>query len=128
MEAVALRGGVGLEEAGVGEVLRIPGGVARGQTGQESGGPGAEVGAVRESGAAEDGASGLVQLPVGQIGALLAAACMTVTAMQTPAAAQGATSGLTNWQTGYCLDSDTGGAVYTRGNSNGCGANNPYQR
>ncbi|MFF7852872.1 ricin-type beta-trefoil lectin domain protein [Streptomyces sp. NPDC007904] len=64
----------------------------------------------------------------GAVGALVAAACMTVVVTQTPAAAQSMTSGVTNWQTGYCLDSDAGGAVYTKGNSNGCGANNPYQR
>ncbi|MFD7666023.1 RICIN domain-containing protein [Streptomyces sp. NPDC059788] len=74
-----------------------------------------------------------VKKKTGVVGALVAAACMTVMAAQTPAAAaapraQGSAGGITNWQTGYCLDGDAGGAVYTRGNSNGCGANNPYQR
>ncbi|OKI01418.1 hypothetical protein A6A06_19870 [Streptomyces sp. CB02923] len=58
---------------------------------------------------------------------------MTVVAAQSPASAaslRAASSAktLTNWQTGYCLDGDVKGAVYTSKNSNGCGANNPYQR
>lgn len=69
-----------------------------------------------------------VKKKTGVVGALLAAACMTVVATQTPAAAQSVSSGLTNWQTSYCLDGDADGAVYTKENSNGCGANNPYQR
>ncbi|MFF3013608.1 RICIN domain-containing protein [Streptomyces sp. NPDC057939] len=64
----------------------------------------------------------------GTLGALFAAACMTVVTMQTPAAAQSMTSGLTNWQTSWCLDGDTTGSVYTKKNSNGCGTSNPYQR
>ncbi|EME98733.1 RICIN domain-containing protein [Streptomyces mobaraensis] len=69
-----------------------------------------------------------VKKKTGTVGVLIAAACVTVMATQAPASAQSMSSGLANWQTGYCLDGDKEGAVYTRGNSNGCGANNPYQR
>lgn len=66
VEAVAVGGGVWLEQSGVGEVLGASGGLAQGQVSEQGCGGGAEVGAVREAGAAKDGACGRGQLLVGQ--------------------------------------------------------------
>ncbi|MEV5592659.1 RICIN domain-containing protein [Streptomyces sp. NPDC052496] len=72
----------------------------------------------------------LTKKKTGVISALVAAACMTVMAAQTPASAAGPAKAktLTNWQTSYCLDGDAKGALYTSKNSNGCGYNNSYQQ